>query len=572
MKLNKQVVILGITILCIGLVFLLLKYVRFSGEPVELQISALKISSVIVSHHDLASAQRSALISEVVANSNISSIKTIILVSTDHFLAADSPIVTTDKEWKLANAVILPDKTKIQELIDSSQVSNQESAFNREHGITNILADISNSFSNARLIPLMIRQDASQEKVSQLNDELVKVCSENCLLISSVDFSHYQPGTLAEIHDSLSIRALNNLDKEAVYRSEVDSPQALALAIMWAKTHETRSFKLKEETNSGKLLGEPDSESTSYVLGWYQNGKISKINEATFMLGGDMMFGRYIAYKFRSDLTNSVRNLGDRLFWGTDVSMVNLEGLISASLVPFNLDLENLVFNFPRETTNVLKWLHLDAVSLANNHSLNAGISGLENTKKVLLENNIAAIGDQTHLGFQEFGQDQKITIFTLNTSLVSIDLSSQIAESKSKGNFVIVFPHWGNEYQRTHSAAQSKLAHQWIDAGADLVVGSHPHVIQDAEIYKGKPIFYSLGNLLFDQSFSKETQRGLVLAGKITADTLQLVFLPIQIKNYQPELLRGDEKLSIINSLKSDLGIEISSNSYGYDMIELSR
>ena len=101
----------------------------------------------------------------------------------------------------------------------------------------------------------------------------------------------------------------------------------------------------------------------------------------------------------------------------------------------------------------------------------------------------------------------------------------------------MLIFPHWGTEYEQTHSISQEKLAHAWIDAGADFVFGGNPHVIQDAEVYKGKPIFYSMGNLLFDQDFSPETQRGLVIAVKINKDGTKLVLLPTISKNYQPKI-----------------------------------
>ena len=588
-KERRQLIILGlITLICIGAVFAILKYVRINpSAPPE--ISATKISAAIIPHHDLAKNLRADLLKKVGASDNYNAVRTVILVSPDHFNAGNSPVTTTDKEWRLENAIVPADKNKIDRLVSSNIVSNQESAFSREHGITNILDDIANDFPNAGLIPIIIKQNVSRETIVQLNVELNNICTQNCLLLASVDFSHYQPGSLAEIHDRLSLRALANLDEELIWKAEVDSQQALALAIRWAKANETQNFHLEENTNSAKLANEPDSESTSYVSGWYQSGEPQRIeDEITFMIGGDAMFGRYIAYKFRNNLTRSIENLGERFFGGTDASIINLEGPISTYPVLINIDPENLVFNFPPETANVLKWLNLNAVSLANNHALNAGYSGLQNTQKVLSQKGIVAIGDPNHLGLQEFSQgNSKLTILTINVSGTSTNISEPIRQAKENNSFVIVFPHWGSEYAQTHNSSQSRLAHQWIDAGADLIVGSHPHVIQDAEIYNNKPIIYSLGNLLFDQTFSRETQQGLVLAGKITDEKLTLVFLPIAIKNYQPELLQETEKLTIINKLKKSLGFDVpaspaslaesrpaggSQENYGYDMIEITR
>jgi poly-gamma-glutamate capsule biosynthesis protein CapA/YwtB (metallophosphatase superfamily) len=76
----------------------------------------------------------------------------------------------------------------------------------------------------------------------------------------------------------------------------------------------------------------------------------------------------------------------------------------------------------------------------------------------------------------------------------------------------VIVFPHWGIEYQATATAKQRALGHAAIDAGADMVIGNHPHWAEGMEVYQGKPIWYALGNFVFDQTWSEPTMEGLIL------------------------------------------------------------
>ena len=78
-----------------------------------------------------------------------------------------------------------------------------------------------------------------------------------------------------------------------------------------------------------------------------------------------------------------------------------------------------------------------------------------------------------------------------------------EIEKVKNKSDFVVVYTHWGLEYHLRESESQKNLAHMFVDAGADVIIGSHPHVVQPIEIYKEKVIFYSLGNLVFDQYFS---------------------------------------------------------------------
>jgi poly-gamma-glutamate capsule biosynthesis protein CapA/YwtB (metallophosphatase superfamily) len=89
-------------------------------------------------------------------------------------------------------------------------------------------------------------------------------------------------------------------------------------------------------------------------------------------------------------------------------------------------------------------------------------------------------------------------------------NLTTIIANAKKSVDILVVSFHWGNEYAPANSH-QEKLAHESVDAGADIVVGTHPHVMERVEIYNEKPIFYSLGNFIFDQYFSPHTMRGMV-------------------------------------------------------------
>jgi poly-gamma-glutamate synthesis protein (capsule biosynthesis protein) len=91
--------------------------------------------------------------------------------------------------------------------------------------------------------------------------------------------------------------------------------------------------------------------------------------------------------------------------------------------------------------------------------------------------------------------------------------LKADIKAARAAGaDVVIVFPHWGVEYTTRVTSQQSRLAHSAIDAGADLVIGNHPHWAGAVEIYRGKPIWYALGNFVFDQTWSEPTMEGITL------------------------------------------------------------
>jgi poly-gamma-glutamate synthesis protein (capsule biosynthesis protein) len=118
--------------------------------------------------------------------------------------------------------------------------------------------------------------------------------------------------------------------------------------------------------------------------------------------------------------------------------------------------------------------------------------------------------------------------------------MREDIAALRSKADVIAVSFHTGDEYQTTHNERQEQIYHAAIDAGADLVIGSHPHVVQEVERYREGWVAYSLGNFVFDQNFSEETMRGLMLSVQVRRKHIAKVQqLPIAISaQYQPSVL----------------------------------
>lgn len=102
--------------------------------------------------------------------------------------------------------------------------------------------------------------------------------------------------------------------------------------------------------------------------------------------------------------------------------------------------------------------------------------------------------------------------------------------------SYVVVILHWGIEYQSSPTLSQRKGAHRLIRAGADAIIGHHPHVIQKEEYFNGKPIFYSLGNLVFDQR-KPETSQSLIVQLNFTSIGYSIQLHPVTINNCKPEL-----------------------------------
>lgn len=295
----------------------------------------------------------------------------------------------------------------------------------------------------------------------------------------------------------------------------------------------------------------------------------------TFVFAGDMMFDRAVNHYFKKKgLTSIFDNFDKTITSDKDIRFANLEGPISSEAIIDDISPNNLIFNFPPETIEALKSIRINGVSLANNHTLNAGRDGLETTKKLLKSADILYSGEQSIFSTDSvLKYDTKVPVSIIAVNLLESPgqdkVIEKIKEEKTANRFVVVFPHWGNEYALVHAKSQEEAGHSFVDAGADLVVGSHPHVVQDIEIYKDKAIIYSLGNFVFDQTFSKDTQMGLVLTGKIMNDSLELSFVPTKQVGLKPEMQKESEKNALLQRV---LPIDGGYESMGDDTIKLKR
>ena len=120
------------------------------------------------------------------------------------------------------------------------------------------------------------------------------------------------------------------------------------------------------------------------------------------------------------------------------------------------------------------------------------------------------------------------------------------IKNASEQVDYLVVSFHFGEEYQTKHNERQKYLAHKAVDNGAKIIIGHHPHVIQDTEIYKNSFIIYSLGNFIFDQTFSAETMEGMLLNIKLWRDrnmTVRKDILKLN-KTFQPDkIIKGKEE-----------------------------
>jgi poly-gamma-glutamate capsule biosynthesis protein CapA/YwtB (metallophosphatase superfamily) len=228
----------------------------------------------------------------------------------------------------------------------------------------------------------------------------------------------------------------------------------------------------------------------------------------------------------------------------------------------------------------------IDVVSLANNHALDWGSEALLDTIERLERVGIASAGAGADLA----GARRPAVLDTSGGRVAVLAFSNVLPEGFPAGEgragvnparpdrerllgditqaaddaaWVVVSIHWGKEYQRDAAPEQRELAHQMIDAGADLILGHHPHVIQGLEIYEDRLIAYSLGDFVFDH-YSRETGEAFVLDVSLEPDGPPGIRVtPVYLDDSYgiPVVVVGSEADAILDRLKrlsSALGLEL--------------
>ncbi|HWB33740.1 MAG TPA: CapA family protein [Candidatus Paceibacterota bacterium] len=247
---------------------------------------------------------------------------------------------------------------------------------------------------------------------------------------------------------------------------------------------------------------------------------------------GDVMLDRNVAVH-AAQAGDDVLFAGvEPLFKSKDMVIGNLEGTITDNQSIAQQDHSILRFTFDPHFAAFLKSIGFTALSQANNHSLDFGQSGYLNTVAYLQAADIGSFGhalNEENLSLELSGKGQTLCLVGY-MELFKPDPTSvinEIARLRPLCSEVVVMPHWGVEYMHDPTAAQVSLAHEFIDAGADVVVGGHPHVVEPLEIYNNHAIFYSLGNFLFDQPFSPQVKRGLGVAIDFSATSTRFTLIP---------------------------------------------
>lgn len=303
--------------------------------------------------------------------------------------------------------------------------------------------------------------------------------------------------------------------------------------------------------------------------------------ETKLVAAGDIILSRTVGVKIRAAGDNSLpfRNVFE-VFNSADLAVTTLDA-------PFNntgpLMTEGMVFKVEPEFIEGLLLSGFDVVSLAGNHFGDQGYAGMEFTLDWLEQNNIKTCGAgmdiaNAHQPALLQHEGVKFAFLAYNevppadygaaedwpgTAWMEIaPMTTDVQKVRESADVVVVMMHAGIEYDTNPTANQQEFARAAIDAGADLVIGGHPHIVQSVEEYNDGFIIYSLGNFVFDQMWSQETMEGVIAELNLKGNKLQTVdFYPVIIEDYStPRYATPAEAEVILSRMQlSDSHIEIN-------------
>jgi poly-gamma-glutamate synthesis protein (capsule biosynthesis protein) len=484
---------------------------------------------------------------------------TVVLVSPNHFSAGRGKIITTAASWRTPYGTLDGDCGAVLALQKAGVATIEEGPFEKEHGISGIVPFIKKSLPHARVVPVIVNVNASDADLDRFTQEAKRAFGPDTLFVASFDFSHDLTATAAKFHDRKSLAVVDGFDDQGAQALDIDSMPGLRLAQRLQDQAGAPSFSLLEASNSAELTGRPDQpDVTSYLAGTFRAGAGHSANDdVTLLAFGDLMLARGVAAAIARHGPMYPFEPITRLLIGSDLVTANAEGVFAD--VPADrkaVKPDDLNFAFGTWLLPTLHRLGFTHLGEANNHALDFGSAALEASRTAMRQSKIGAFGDPENdrdladmtvvrgrkiaqIGYDQFsGHGPEAVI-------------AAIAEAKKAGAFVVVYPHWGIEYEPKPTQLQISLAHSFIDAGADVVVGSHPHVVQPVEIYNGRAIFYSLGNFIFDQP-AGPTSLGLALGIADGSAGTAFYLMPLDIQHDQASLMTYQKRSTLLLQLAS--------------------
>ena len=283
----------------------------------------------------------------------------------------------------------------------------------------------------------------------------------------------------------------------------------------------------------------------------------------TLTFAGDVTLSDHFADAIGKDYERTFANMDE--YRKADLGMVNLENPLTRATIP--LPDKEFSFKADPDAVKVLTSGGISLVNLANNHAMDYQEPGLVETLDTLKQAGIAHVGagrnvkearrpeiidvkGQRVAYFGYYGADfESATETRAGTNYADEQrIAEDLKAVRNQVDWVIVNYHWGEELATHPADWQMNLARFTVDQGADVVVGHHPHVLQGAEIYKGRPIAYSMGNFIFGGNPRSDYDTA-VLKVALKDKQMKVEFIPVEVRGYQPRVA-SDRSAEILNQI----------------------
>jgi len=309
--------------------------------------------------------------------------------------------------------------------------------------------------------------------------------------------------------------------------------------------------------------------------------------QVTFAFVGDVLLGETVGTMLEQrGYDYPYEHVAD-LLRGADIAGANLETAVAAA--GEKRQQKQYEFRSDPKALPAFREAGFDIVSLANNHSMDFGAEGLRETMRHLEANEIAHVGagenaeeayaprifERNGLRVAVLGFSRVIPDVSWKAGRNNIGLAESydyrmpveaIENASAEADIVVVFAHWGDEgVEEAHPQEQIELARRYVDAGADIVVGTHPHVLQGFEHYNGGWIAYSLGNFIFTKSKDPLTYNSGILEASCGADgECGLKFTPLYADTPQPQPMDEEKRRKLLARL-DELSVGATVTEEGY-------
>ncbi|MBI4599032.1 AmmeMemoRadiSam system protein B [Candidatus Uhrbacteria bacterium] len=519
------------------------------------------VSAAVLPHHTLLGKQLAEQWSSIAASTRPS---VIVLIGPAHQNQGRALVQTTRGVWKTSVGSVSTADAAVLALVSSGVVSEEPDSFENEHSVGAHVPYLAKLFPGVPIIPIIAKSPAEEFSARKLVTALEDILPSDALVVSSIDFSHGLRAAQADAKDAETLSLVSQRDYaqiDGLSSEYLDSPFALDAYLLWMDMQGAQD-RLVWQEHSGRILQDPTLPGTSYLVFF---ARLLSEEPLTLTAVGDLMLARSVATWLAQTTVEDAFGPARDTLAGSDFVFGNLESVLSTSSIDIPKEIR---FKADPARVDALTYAGFTHLSVANNHIGDYGEAAWQESSEHLRAAGIEPVGGYRNDGpiviAEANGRSVAFLAFeSLIRPVVPEEVSRQVQAAATQADLVIASFHWGVEYQHLPHASQITLAHAAIDAGADLVIGHHPHVLQGIETYKDGLILYSLGNFVFDQFGEDENEtvvakirwEGLARRqNEATADgkkrTVELI--PMRIERGFPRPTIGTERAYTLNSLAS--------------------